>query len=82
LDKQQIINVYPNPTTTQVTIDFKNLKGNKLIILQDMEGKIIEEIQTKAKEFKLNTSVLPQGNYHLIFMQDDELIGAQKLIKQ
>lgn len=82
LKKQQIINVYPNPTSHQATIDFKNLKGKKTIVIQDVGGKIIEEIQTDQKEVILNTRSYPQGNYHLIFMQNDEIIGAQKLIKQ
>ncbi|MEX1190644.1 MAG: M1 family aminopeptidase [Brumimicrobium sp.] len=82
LEKNQIVKVYPNPSTNQTTIDFKNLKGLKMITIQDMEGRIVREIQTDTEKYILNTSELSQGNYHLIFIQDDELIGAQKLIKQ
>jgi hypothetical protein len=82
LMKKQNINVYPNPASDQVTIDFKNLEGMKMIIIQDLEGKIIDEIQTDKIEHNLNMRAYPQGTYHLIFMQKDELIGAQKLIKQ
>jgi len=82
LKKKQIINVYPNPASHQASIDFKDFKGRKSIIVQDIGGKIIEEIQTEEQEYILNTRSYPQGNYHLIFMQNDELIGAQKLVKQ
>ena len=82
LKKQQLISIYPNPTNHQATIDFKELKGKKVVVIQDMEGKIVDEIQTDKTKHILNTNAYPQGTYHLIFMQNDELIGAQKLVKQ
>jgi aminopeptidase N len=82
LDKKQIVNVYPNPAVNKTTIDFKDLTGVKTIIIQDVEGRIIEEIQTNKQNHILNTNAYPNGVYHLIFMQGDELIGAQKLVKQ
>lgn len=82
IKKKQLIKIYPNPASDNVTIDFKNVKGMKTIVIQNHEGRIIDEVETDKLNYSLDTSAFASGNYNLIFMQNDKLIGAQKLIKQ
>jgi hypothetical protein len=80
--QKQTIKIYPNPSTDQVTVNFEDIKGFKTIVVQDMEGKILDEIRTDKVEYTIHTRTFPQGSYNLVFIKNDKLIGAQKLIKQ
>lgn len=82
MKQKQIVEVYPNPATDQVTVNFEDIKGTKTIVVQDMEGKILDEIRTDKVKYIIHTRTFPQGSYNLVFIKNDRLIGAQKLIKQ
>jgi len=57
------LQIYPNPVKdycyVEIGLDFENAD----IYLYDMTGKIIQQLQTKNKVTKVNTSKLPQGVY-------------------
>ena len=57
------IQIYPNPVKdyayVEIGLDFESAD----IYVYDMTGKVIQQIQTKNKVTKVNTSKLPQGVY-------------------
>jgi hypothetical protein len=57
------IQIYPNPVKdyayVEIGLDFESAD----IYLYDMTGKVIQQLQTKNKVTKVNTSKLPQGVY-------------------
>lgn len=57
------IQIYPNPVKeycyVEIGLDFENAD----IYVYDMTGKVIQQLQTKNKVTKVNTSKLPQGVY-------------------
>ena len=57
------IQIYPNPvkdyTYVEIGLDFESAD----ISVYDMTGKVIQQLQTKNKVTKVNTSKLPQGVY-------------------
>ena len=57
------IQIYPNPVKdycyVEIGLDFENAE----IYLYDMTGKVIQQLNTKNKVTKINTSRLPQGIY-------------------
>jgi len=63
LMEQKDIQIYPNPVKdycyVEIGLDFDSAD----IYLYDMAGKVIQQLQTKNKITKVNTSRLPQGVY-------------------
>ncbi len=63
LMENKLMQIYPNPVKdycyVEIGLDFENVE----IYLYDMTGKVIQQLQTKNKVTKVNTSRLPQGVY-------------------
>lgn len=71
-------NIYPNPSTTEINISFKQIAKEKFsVILTDLSGKTIysEHFLDKQK-VTIKTSQFPKGNYIL------SLITKQKTFSQ
>jgi len=68
--------IYPNPTSTQLTIDTK--LAIKEVILIDLTGKIIRTVVPKAN--KINVSDLSNGIYFIKVVGEEQTI-IQKFVK-
>ncbi len=74
------ITLFPNPANDIISIsNVNNLLINKIII-SDITGKNIIEINEKAFD-KINISNLNKGLYFISFYQENKLINTQKIIK-
>lgn len=74
------VNVYPNPTTGSITIEFEKAVDNELIQVIDAYGKKIKEIKLSGLQKELDLSDLTQGIYYLNFASS---IGSSvKIIKE
>lgn len=64
LIEKQDIRIYPNPVDdyAYVEIGFE-FQGEAEVTLHDMSGKQVQNLKTKNKVTKINTSALPQGIY-------------------
>lgn len=83
LDESIIVNVYPNPTTQQLTIETNQLKGQYSINIYDVTGKLIysKPIDSSANHI-IDFSEHSNGSYHLhIINQDNNLIKTHQIIK-
>jgi hypothetical protein len=71
--KEKDINVYPNPTSNQITIEFPNSINTKsLIELYDLTGKKVLSVkQTIQQRTTINLPHLPQGIYSLKVTAND-----------
>jgi len=85
--KQSSLKVYPNPVSSNATIDFNLIESeNVLISVSDMSGRIIDVI-AKSKmnagthQLEWNTSNLDKGVY-LLQLQSAAGVEAQKLVVQ
>lgn len=80
IDKQEI-RIYPNPVDdycyVEIGLDFKEAD----IALYDMTGKLIQNIKTKNKVTKINTSVLPQGVYVVTAKTEKKVVNG-KIVKK
>lgn len=77
------INVYPNPTTDEITIEWNdyNQNGSYFAIL-DMQGKIIDKKEIQTKKDKVNMSELATGSYFLkILDKNNSEIKTMKIQK-
>jgi hypothetical protein len=59
------LKIYPNPAKDHVQIEFKNLTGNKLIEIVDLQGKMVLNFETDATNYHLTTATFKQGVYLL-----------------
>jgi hypothetical protein len=73
--KEKDLNVYPNPTSSQITIEFPNSINTKsLIELFDLTGKkVMSSKQTSQQKMIVNLPHLPQGIYSLKVTANDKV---------
>lgn len=76
LEKNSTLMIYPNPTSTQLTIDTK--LAIKEVHLIDLTGKIIKTVAPKTN--KINVSDLTNGIYFIKIISGEETI-IQKFVK-
>jgi len=75
---QNKLNVFPNPTQSDVFLDLGDLNTNANLNLIDITGKTILSLQSVPS--KLELSDLPNGIYYL-HISNDELQVVEKIIK-
>ena len=82
LIEKQDVRIYPNPVEdyAYVEIGFK-FTGEAEITLHDMSGRQIQNIKTKNKVTKINTSTLPQGVYIVTAKTEVKTVNG-KIIKK
>ena len=84
--KEQIISVFPNPTTDYLKCVFASNIHNADLQLISSTGKIVlrhhlENI-ISGQEVSLNMANLPSGNYVLQLLKDNEMISVNKVLKK
>tara|TARA_B100000508_G_scaffold138385_1_gene134341 strand:- start:21750 stop:23825 length:2076 start_codon:yes stop_codon:yes gene_type:complete len=81
-------NVYPNPTTDQVAIQFElDNETTVYIEIYDDNGRLVKRLQTLAakkglNEYVFSMSPLAQGVYSVLLLSDEQVIQQEKIIKQ
>lgn len=78
----QAVQIYPNPATDQLTIDFNELKTNlDLVQIKDVTGKLILELKNQgSKTIQVDLSSLSNGMYHVI-LQAEGIQATRKFVK-
>lgn len=66
---QEVLSIFPNPSSDYVIIKSQNLSAIKEITLVDMSGKkiVLPTLRNGFDEIKLNTSTLSKGVYYIRF---------------
>ena len=77
------INVYPNPASDFVTIDFGNSLNNELshIKIVDMAGKKVYESSGTKASMKISTVEFLKGVYLISIRKGDEMYNSKLIIK-
>lgn len=78
--KNKALSAYPNPATTNVTVEY-NVGNNSILMVTDVYGRIIltENIANQGK-ITVDRSLLKSGTYILQIFQDRKKILVTKLI--
>lgn len=80
-DEEARVNIYPNPTTGNFTIDFKGVETTADILLLNFQGnRLIEKRCKEQLKIELNITHLPPGMYIVVIKAKTELI-TKKIIK-
>jgi uncharacterized protein (TIGR02145 family) len=77
---KEIINIFPNPTTDKLNINFEK-PGEKLVSIYDITGILIFETQLTNLNNSLNISSLSHGIY-IIKIAGDGINVTKKMIKE
>lgn len=78
--KPSQIEVFPNPATNVLNVDFTDVqvKGTLTFQVFDMKGQLLlTQQQAAAKQIKLSVSSLPTGNYTLQVLGDNMIVGKR-----
>jgi len=74
--------LYPNPTTTNITLKITNMNLNKLNFqLFDIQGKIINEAKIDSENTILNIMSFPASIYFLKIESNNKVLKVFKIIK-
>lgn len=79
------VDIYPNPVTNQLSVDYKKSDNVKSISLRDINGKAISDYVVNATDTHtgINVEMLPAGLYFLNLLNaDSEVIAIKKFVKQ
>ena len=82
VNTSKMLNVYPNPSTSEINIDLQNAISNAKISVTDINGKAVYINENfSGVKIKINTETFVNGNYLLIARDNIHLYTA-KFIKQ
>ena len=75
------LNVYPNPTNGQLTLNTTNLNKNLAYELYDSQGKLIQECASFSDGHTLSISEVVNAVYYLKISSDSQPIQTFKIMK-
>nr|MBA3285775.1 T9SS type A sorting domain-containing protein [Nitrosopumilus sp.] len=79
------LNIYPNPTSTSVHIEYRSETNNaEAILITDLQGRLIEKINIQGVfEFHGNVDIskFDNGIYFINIMSGDAVLKTAKLVK-
>ncbi len=82
-NKSTDFNIYPNPATNNITIDWNSNISISELNIYDIGGRLVlsKKIDTNTKNISTNISELSKGNYIIILKGDSDGKYGLKLIK-
>ncbi len=81
LEDANTIVVFPNPVTTNLTIQLNEAKP-ELLIIRDLLGKKLSAHQLNNASIELDFAAFPRGIYFLNFIDENNRSFTYKLVKQ
>ncbi len=81
-DLDSYLNAYPNPTTSEMTIDVKRLNCNDCVLMiTDLSGKLVRqyEIRSTEEKFRLSANDFQSGVYQCNLIADGKVASGIKI---
>lgn len=77
------VNVYPNPATDVININWKENQKITQIELRDMSGRLLmsNKLNESLNSYQINVSSYPKGNYVLTFVLNGKPFSKKLIIK-
>lgn len=73
--------IYPNPFSSQVTLQTKNMIKNATLTIYNLQGQAVKQIcNLTGQTIIVHRDNLPSGQYFIRLVQDDKVIATDKLI--
>lgn len=80
LTKEQIV-VYPNPTSTVLSVEYKMFNGTIQVQITDVAGQEVKSVQMNSSQMQIDISSLENGTY-FVNLKTDKGIIARKIVVQ
>ena len=74
--------LYPNPTSSNTTCEIQTSSGNVSIVITDVTGRKLLEIESENGLVELPTSTLANGLYIVLCKSNGQIIDSEKLLVQ
>lgn len=71
--------LYPNPANAMVSINTEGVEGNVTVQIVDLNGRVMQQQQGNAQNFRFNVSALAQGTY-FVRLTGENTNAIRKLI--
>ena len=81
IDTKNRINISPNPASKHVNISMPSIRSAHTVMVSDITGRVVYNLQTAGENTQLNTTDLTQGMY-FIHVSGKEYNTTQKLLIQ
>ncbi len=75
------VNIYPNPVTDVLHIDFSEKSDNDKIIIYDLSGRILSEQKLNSQQNEVNVNNLSSGTYFIELIRGSDIYKQQIIIK-
>ena len=75
------LNIYPNPTSSELHIQHEQHQGEWQVVIIDTQGKHLLKKSFSQPEVTIGVSSFAVGSYVLKVFQEDQLIGNSRFIK-
>lgn len=80
-NKNDLMNVYPNPVTDQVNVQFKNASSGILQIVNKQGQNLFNDRIFSKNEYSINATLLPAGTYIVSLRNENGDVISQKIVK-
>lgn len=77
---QQILSIYPNPSSEIITLDYSSVKPTQAVIF-DITGKVMATINLTSDKTTFDITSLPSGIY-VVRLTNNDRVEVQRFIKQ
>lgn len=74
--------IFPNPTSDQLHIEWKNTQSVDQLILSNVQGQVLHRIAVAGTQAELDLSMLPAQLYFVEFFHKGHRLGAAKVVKR
>ncbi len=71
-----IVAIYPNPTTSNLTVKLDSDKASKISVFS-ITGQLVKQLNTNGDDIKMDVSTFANGNYIVVVEQDENLARMQ-----
>lgn len=80
-NENSVIKIYPNPFSTQITLETDILLKNATIIIYNSYGQVVNEIKNiNEQTVSIYRNNIPSGLYFIQLAQDNKIIKTEKLV--
>jgi len=77
------MNIYPNPTSDMINIDFQNISNEGILEIYDLTGKLLmtKDVISQADNLALQVNHLTQGVYIIRLKLDNGTYATERFVK-
>jgi len=75
------IEIWPNPATDRIRIQYENANEAMVVSILDLQGHVVRQMRNMVSGSEVETSNLPSGIY-IVQMSNGKEVGYKKLVKE